>query len=324
MPSIDKKLLELNSQAIDSKVNFGFQADFQINRLRGSHHLVPDIDHNYYFDQETTNAILAAFMYNKKTIITGLHGSGKSTHIEQIASRLNWPCVRINLDGQITRSELIGRDIITLENGKQVTSFTEGLLVYALRNPVALILDEYDAAKADIMFILQGVLEQEGKLTLLEKNEIIKPHKYFRIFATCNTIGDGDQYGIYHGTSFINQGQLDRWDQIISLNYLQAECEVQLLKKRFKSNNKIKTSFLQKLVTLANLIRSGFQQEELSCVVSTRTIISLVENYMIYGSLSYAFKVSVYNRYNTEEQKILAELFQKVFAIELHGSKENK
>lgn len=308
---------ELNYQEINSKSHFGFSSSFKVTKLKGSHNLVAEIDKNYCFDKDLTNAILAAFMFNKKTIVTGLHGSGKSTHIEQVAARLNWPCIRINLDGQISRSDLLGRDVIKIKNNKQVTEFQEGLLIYALKNPVALILDEYDAGKADVMFVLQRILEQEGKLTLLEKNEIIKAHKHFRIFATCNTLGSGDEYGIYHGTSFINQGQLDRWDQIVQLDFLEPNLEVKLLKKKFKNHVQVKESLIKDSVSLANLIRDGFKQEELSSIISTRTLISFIDNYTIYESLSYAFRVSIYNRYSKEEKQIVAELFQKVFAIEL-------
>ena len=310
-------LLKLPQQELDSKKVFGFEANFQITSLKDKHNFVPSIDSHYCFDKDSTNAILAAFMFNKKTILTGLHGSGKSTHIEQVAARLNWPCIRINLDGQISRADMLGRDTITIQDGKQVTEFQEGLLIYALRNPVALILDEYDAGKADIMFVLRRILEQEGKLTLLETNEVIEPHSHFRIFATCNTLGSGDEYGIYHGTSFINQGQLDRWDQIIQLDYLSEKNEIKLLKEKFKKDKKVSIDLIKNAVSIANLIRYGFKEEELSCVISTRTLISFIESYINYDSLPYAFKVSIYNRFNKEEQETLSELFQKVFAIEL-------
>ena len=303
---------------LDSEKIFGFKSNFSISKFANSSSLVPAIEENYFFDMQTTQAILAGFTYNKKTIVTGLHGSGKSTHIEQIAARLNWPCIRINLDGQISRYDLLGRDVIKTENNQQVTVFEEGLLVKAVRNPIALILDEYDAAKPDVMFVLQRLLEQEGKLTLLEKNEVITPHPYFRVFATCNTLGNGDEYGIYHGTSFINQGQIDRWNQIIKLDYLAENFEIELLCKKFAGNKKINKKLIKNIVSLANFIRDAFKQEELSYVMSVRTIINFIENYIIYDSLNYAFKVSFYNRCNIEEQKIIAELFQKIFAIELN------
>lgn len=320
----NKKVLPLNSCAeiIDSKKDFGFAVNFPVKKLTNKSDYIPERDEEYCFDQDVTTAILAGFMFNKRILIHGLHGSGKSTHIEQIASRLNWPCIRINLDGNITRSDLIGHDVIKIQDGKQVTEFAEGLLTHAIQNPIAIIFDEYDAGRPDVMFVLQRLLEEEGKFSLLEQNKIIHPHKNFRIFATANTIGGGDDNGIYHGTSFVNQGQLDRFNIIEELNYLSKEKEVKILEKKSKKRGiDLSKELIVKIVDFASLIRKAFECDDINNILTTRTLISWIENYKIYSSLEKAFLVAFMNRCNKEEQQIIAEIYQRVFNQELSKNK---
>ena len=279
--------------------------------------LVPEIDPDYVFDVDTVLAVLAGFVYNQRVLLQGLHGSGKSTHIEQIAARLNWPVMRINFDSQISRMDLVGKDIITVKDGNQITEFKEGIVPYALQRPVALILDEYDAIKTDVAFVIQRLLEQDGKFALLEENKIIHPHHFFRIFATSNTIGMGDDLGIYHGTNLINQGQMDRWNIVCCLHYLEAEKETEILLKKvpFLKN---KTDIAKNMVQMAALTREGFKNGDLSNLISLRTLISWAKNYQIFGDIKKAFIFSFFNKLIGEEKIILNEYYQRIFADQIN------
>ncbi len=300
----------------DVKSLFGFSSKLSAPTLSGELHThVPSVDKNYHFDQPTTEAILAGFTHNRKVLLQGYHGTGKSTHIEQVAARLNWPLVRVNLDGHISRVDLVGRDAIILRDGLQVTEFQEGILPWALREGVALLLDEYDAARADVMFVLQRVLESEGKLTLLDENRIITPHPRFRLFATSNTIGLGDASGMYHGTNPINQAQMDRWHIVATLNYLSPETEHEIVSSRLP---KIKDKkLIPRMITLANLTRAGFANGDISTVMSPRTVINWAENQQIFDDCEYSFRLSFLNKCDESERPIIAEYYQRVFAVEL-------
>lgn len=298
---------------------FGFDSPLKVPAFSESSEHVPAIDPTYKFDKPTTLAILAGFAKNRRVLIQGYHGTGKSTHIEQVAARLNWPCIRINLDSHISRTDLIGRDAIIIKDGKQVTEFQEGLLPYALQTPTALVFDEYDAGRPDVMFVIQRVLETNGRLTLLDQNKIITPHPYFRLFATANTIGLGDAAGIYHGTQPINQGQMDRWHIVTTLNYLPAEQEQAIILAKIPAfNTKDGKKKIAQMVTLANLTRQAFINGDISTVMSPRTVITWAENTDIFsGDVDSAFKVSFLNRSEQSEHLILAEFYQRVFGVEL-------
>jgi cobaltochelatase CobS len=275
---------------------------------------VPSIDEAYHFDPDTTLAILAGFAHNRRVMVQGLHGTGKSTHIEQIAARLNWPCVRINLDSHISRVDLIGKDAIVLKDGKQVTEYKQGLLPWSLQHPVALVFDEYDAGRPDVMFVIQRVLEAEGRLTLLEQNRVIKPHPSFRLFATANTIGLGDTTGLYHGTQQINQGQMDRWNMVVSLNYLEQEQEMAIILKKFPKTDK---ADVKAMVQVAELTRAGFKAGDISTLMSPRTILAWVENTGIFGNREQAFRLTFLNKCDELERPTVAEYYQRSFGVEL-------
>ena len=279
---------------------------------------VPDIDVGYIFDKETTLSILAGFNYNRRVMIQGFHGTGKSTHIEQIAARLNWPCVRINLDSHISRIDLLGKDAIKLKDGKQITEFQEGMLPWSIQNPVALVFDEYDAGRPDVMFVIQRILEVEGKLTLLDQNKVITPHPSFRLFATTNTVGLGDVTGLYHGTQQINQGQMDRWHILSTLNYLDANQELKVVLSKVSefNTNKIQ-EILTNMIKLANLTRSGFENGDISILMSPRTVISWAQNYKIFKDVVDSFKLTFLNKCDDLEKPIIAEYFQRCFDIEI-------
>jgi len=276
---------------------------------------VPDLDPDYHFEPETTRAILAGFAHNRRVLVQGFHGTGKSTHIEQVAARLNWPCVRINLDSHISRTDLIGRDVITLKDGKQITQFQEGMLPWALSRPVALVFDEYDAGRPDVMFVIQRVLEAQGKLTLLDQNRVLSAHPFFRIFATANTIGLGDSTGLYHGTQPINQGQMDRWNIVANLHYLPEAEELKVVShkaKEFKNKDQLKT-----MIAMANLTREGFMAGDLSTVMSPRTVINWAENAAIFGDVHTAFRLTFFNKCDETERPIIAEYYQRCFNVTL-------
>jgi cobaltochelatase CobS len=282
---------------------------------------VPEHDSTYKFDPDTTLAILAGFSHNRRVMIQGYHGTGKSTHIEQVASRLNWPCVRVNLDSHISRIDLIGKDAIKLKDGVQVTEFHEGILPWALRNPTAIVFDEYDAGRADVMFVIQRVLEVDGKLTLLDQNEVITPHKYFRLFATANTVGLGDTTGLYHGTQQINQGQMDRWSLVATLNYLSIEAETNIvLAKNPHYNTDKGRKVIKQMVTVADLTRTAFMNGDLSTVMSPRTVIAWAQNAEIFRNVGYAFRLSFLNKCDELERQTVAEFYQRLFDEELPES----
>jgi len=303
---------------------FGIDLDLEVPAFSESSEHVPVVDEDYRFDQDTTLAILAGFAHNRRVMIQGYHGTGKSTHIEQVASRLNWPCIRVNLDSHISRIDLIGKDAIVLEDGKQVTAFREGILPWALQNPVALVFDEYDAGRPDVMFVIQRILEVEGKLTLLDQNKVIVPHSHFRLFSTTNTIGLGDTTGLYHGTQQINQGQMDRWSIVSTLNYLdhEAECEIVAGKvKEYASDDEGKR-VISSMVSVADLTRKGFVNGDLSIVMSPRTVLTWAQNAEIFGNVGFAFKLTFLNKCDELERPIVAEYYQRCLGEDLGTATE--
>ncbi|MCY4460753.1 MAG: cobaltochelatase subunit CobS [Albidovulum sp.] len=314
------KLIHPNRR-ISVRESFGIDTDAEVLGFDEPDEMVPDFDPTYKFDPDTTLAIIAGFSHNRRVMIQGYHGTGKSTHIEQVAARLNWPCVRVNLDSHISRIDLIGKDAIKLRNGKQITEFHEGILPWALRNRVALVFDEYDAGRADVMFVIQRVLESEGRLTLLDQNEVIVPHPHFRIFSTTNTVGLGDTTGLYHGTQQINQGQMDRWSLVATLNYLSHDAETQIvLSKTPNFNNEKGRQTISRMVTVADLTRSAFMNGDLSTVMSPRTVIAWAENTEIFRNCGYAFRVSFLNKCDELERPTVAEFYQRCFDEELPES----
>ncbi len=292
--------------------NFG---DMRVPSFSKASDYSPDLDSSYKFDFDTTYAILAGFAFNRRVMIQGYHGTGKSTHIEQVAARLNWPCVRINLDSHVSRIDLIGKDAIVLKDGKQVTEFREGLLPWALQRPVALVFDEYDAGRPDVMFVIQRVLEVDGKLTLLDQSKVIRPHDSFRLFATSNTVGLGDTTGLYHGTQQINQGQMDRWSMVTTLNYLSREMEEDIVLAKvpyYQSPNGEEQ--VAAMVAVADLTRKGFVNGDVSTLMSPRTVISWADNAVIFGGdMARAFKVTFLNKCDETERPIVAEFYQRAF-----------
>jgi cobaltochelatase CobS len=285
---------------------------------------VPAIDPAYRFDPDTTLAILAGFTHNRRVLIQGYHGTGKSSHIEQVAARLNWPCVRINLDGQISRLDLIGKDVVTLRNGAQVTEFSEGVLPWALQRAVALVLDEYDVGRPDVMFVLHRMLEAEGKLALLDQNRIVEPHAAFRIFATANTIGLGDTSGLYYGTQPLNQGQMDRWQIVTTLNYLAPQIERAIVIARVPSyDTSDGREQIDRMIALAGLTRAAFVAGELSTVMSPRTVIHWAQNALIFGRTEHAFRLTFLNRCDETERAAVAELYQRCFDVDLNTGGSN-
>jgi cobaltochelatase CobS len=304
---------------------FGIDTDMKVRGFADGGARVPEIDPTYKFDPDTTLAILAGFAYNRRVMIQGYHGTGKSTHIEQVAARLNWPCVRVNLDSHISRIDLIGKDAIRLVEGKQVTVFQEGILPWALRNPCAIVFDEYDAGRADVMFVIQRVLETDGKLTLLDQNEVITPHPSFRLFATANTVGLGDTTGLYHGTQQINQGQMDRWSLVATLNYLSHDAEVAIvLSKAPQYNTAEGRRTIGHMVTVADLTRTAFMNGDLSTVMSPRTVIAWAQNALIFRNVGYAFRLTFLNKCDELERQTVAEFYQRLFAEELPESAASK
>ena len=300
---------------------FGIDSDMIVKGFADRADRVPDIDPTYKFDPDTTLAIIAGFSHNRRVMIQGHHGTGKSTHIEQVAARLNWPAVRVNLDSHISRIDLIGKDAIKLRDGKQVTEFHEGILPWALRNPVAIVFDEYDAGRADVMFVIQRVLEHDGKLTLMDQNEIITPHAQFRLFATANTVGLGDTTGLYHGTQQINQAQMDRWSLVATLNYLSIDAESAIvLAKNPNYNNEAGRKTIKQMVTVADLTRTAFMSGDLSTVMSPRTVISWAQNAEIFRNIGYAFRLSFINKCDELERQTVAEFYQRCFDEELPES----
>jgi cobaltochelatase CobS len=300
---------------------FGIESDMKIDAFSKRSEYVPEIDKNYTFDRDTTLAIISGFAFNKRVLVQGYHGTGKSTHIEQIAARLNWPCIRVNLDSHVSRIDLIGKDAIVVKEGKQITEFKEGILPWAIQNPVALVFDEYDAGRPDVMFVIQRVLEAEGNFTLLDKNKVIKQNKFFRLFATSNTVGLGDTTGLYHGTQQINQGQMDRWNIVTSLNYLSLnkELEIILAKNKNMDNTKGKEKVIN-MIKVATLTRKGFMAGDISTVMSPRTVLHWVENAEIFKDVGYAFRVTFLNKCDDIEKNTIAEYYQRCFGDELPES----
>lgn len=300
---------------------FGIDSDMQVKGFADTSARVPEADPNYKFDPDTTLAILAGFAHNRRVMIQGYHGTGKSTHIEQVANRLNWPCVRVNLDSHISRIDLIGKDAIKLVDGKQVTEFQEGILPWALRNPTAIVFDEYDAGRADVMFVIQRVLEVDGKLTLLDQNKVITPNPHFRLFATANTVGLGDTTGLYHGTQQINQGQMDRWSLVATLNYLNHDAEVAIiLSKNPNYNTETGRKIVSQMVTVADLTRTAFMNGDLSTVMSPRTVIAWAQNNSIFRDVGYSFRLTFLNKCDELERQTVAEFYQRCFDEELPES----
>jgi len=303
------------------KQTFGIDSDMEVDAFSKKNEFVPEIDKDYKFDRDTTLAILVGFKYNKRVIIHGYHGTGKSTHITNVAARLNWPCIRVNLDSHISRIDLIGKDAIVIKDGKQVTEFQEGILPWSIQNPVALIFDEYDAMRPDVAFLMTKVLEADGGLTLLEKNKVIKPNNYFRLFATANTIGLGDTTGLYVGTQQINQAQLDRWNITTILNYLSLEKEMEIVLAKNKNLNNAKgKEKVANMIKVASLTRKGFIAGDISTLMSPRTIIHWAENSSIFKDIGYAFRVTFLNKCDELEKNIIAEYYQRCFGEDLPES----
>ena len=306
---------------VSVRQTFGLDSDLQVPAFSQATEYVPNLDEAYRFDRDTTLAILAGFAYNRRVLIQGYHGTGKSTHIEQVAARLNWPCIRINLDSHISRIDLVGKDAIVLRDGKQVTEYREGMLPWAYQHPVALVFDEYDAGRPDVMFVIQRVLEVEGKLTLLDQNRVIRPHPAFRLFSTSNTVGLGDTTGLYHGTQQINQGQMDRWNIVATLNYLPHEDEVGIVLSKSPSyDNEAGRKTIKAMVSCAELTRAGFINGDISTVMSPRTVITWAENARIFGDIGFAFRVSFLNTCDELERPVVAEYFQRCFGVDLKDS----
>ncbi|MFT3974667.1 MAG: cobaltochelatase subunit CobS [Amaricoccus sp.] len=306
---------------IDVRETFGIDVDLTVKGFAEPSDRVPDRDPTYQFDRDTTLAILAGFAHNRRVMIQGYHGTGKSTHIEQVAARLNWPCVRVNLDSHISRIDLIGKDAIKLRDGMQVTEFQEGILPWALRNPVAICFDEYDAGRPDVMFVIQRVLEVDGKLTLLDQNKVIRPHPYFRLFATANTVGLGDTTGLYHGTQQINQGQMDRWSMVVTLNYLGHDNEQAIVLAKYPSYDTAEgRKTVSRMVTVADLSRAAFMNGDLSTVMSPRTVLAWAENARIFGDVGFAFRLTFLNKCDELERQTVAEFYQRCFDKELPES----
>ena len=324
MENMDKQ--NLNQPDISISVNqaFGIDTDLHVDGFSERSDYVPDIDSSYCFDKSTTLAILSGFKYNRRVMIQGLHGTGKSTHIEQVAARLNWPCVRVNLDSHISRIDLIGKDAIVLKDGKQITEFKEGILPWSIQNPVALVFEEYDAGRPDVMFVIQRVLESDGKFTLLDKKKVLEQHDFFRMFATTNTVGLGDTTGLYHGTQQINQGQMDRWNIVSTLNYLPFDKELEIILSKNKSfNNKEGKESLSNMIKVADLTRKGFVNGDISTVMSPRTVLHWAENSEIFKDIGYAFRITFLNKCDDLEKKIISEYYQRCFGEDLPESSIN-
>ena len=318
-------LPEKPDQKFNVKKTFGIESDLEVKGFKEKTEWVPTIDNTYIFDRDTTLAILAGFEHDRRVMIQGYHGTGKSTHIEQVAARLNWPCVRINLDSHISRIDLLGKDAIVLKDGKQITEFKEGILPWSIQNPVAIVFDEYDAGRPDVMFVIQRILEVEGKLTLLDQNQVISPHSSFRLFATTNTVGMGDVTGLYHGTQQINQGQMDRWHILSTLNYLDPAQEFKVVSSKLTNLKGSKNiEIIKNMIKLANLTRAGFANGDISTLMSPRTVISWGQNFKIFKDLVSSFRLTFLNKCDDIEKSIISEYFQRCFDIEIENSSLDK
>ena len=324
MTKMDLETLKLPDTKVSVREKFGIDSDISVPAYSEADAHVPDLDPDYLFDRDTTLAILSGFAYNRRVMVSGYHGTGKSTHIEQVAARLNWPCVRINLDSHVSRIDLVGKDAIVLKDGKQITEFKDGILPWAYQHNVALVFDEYDAGRPDVMFVIQRVLEASGRLTLLDQSRVIRPHPAFRIFATANTVGLGDTTGLYHGTQQINQAQMDRWSIVTTLNYLPFEHEVNIVAAKVKHFVADKgRDAVAKMVRVAELTRAAFINGDLSTVMSPRTVITWAENAAIFGDISFAFRLTFLNKCDDLERALVAEQYQRVFGVELKESAAN-
>ena len=319
--SVISEAPELETLVPDLKVKvrevFGIDSDLEVQAFSQKTEYVPEYDPTYRFDPQTTMAILAGFQHNRRVMIQGYHGTGKSTHIEQVAARLNWPLIRVNLDSHVSRIDLVGKDAIVLKDGQQITEFREGILPWALQRPVAIVFDEYDAGRPDVMFVIQRILEASGRLTLLDQNRVIAPNPYFRLFSTTNTVGLGDTTGLYHGTQQLNQGQMDRWSIVTTLNYLEHDAEVDIVSAKLPKFDK---ATLSKMVRLADLTRNAFMDGDLSTVMSPRTVITWAENAEIFGNIGQAFRMSFLNKCDELERPTVAEFYQRCFDEELAES----
>ena len=311
--------IDVPDTTVRAREAFGLDVDVEVPAFSVPTEHVPEVDPAYQFDRETTLAIIAGFAFNRRVLIQGYHGTGKSTHVEQVAARLNWPCIRVNLDSHISRIDLIGKDAIVLKDGKQVTEFREGILPWALQHPCALVFDEYDAGRPDVMFVIQRVLEVEGRLTLLDQNRVIKPHPSFRLFATANTVGLGDTTGLYHGTQQINQGQMDRWNVVATLNYLPhaQETAIVLAKMGADPGDRAMRKQVESMVALADLTRAGFINGDISTVMSPRTVITWAENARIFKDVGFAFRLTFLNKCDEAERSTVAEYYQRCFNEDL-------
>jgi cobaltochelatase CobS len=324
MSSAAEPSLAVPDMKVSVRQLFGIDSDMEVPAFSAPDEHVPDLDQDYLFDRETTLAILAGFAKNRRVMVTGYHGTGKSTHIEQVAARLNWPCVRVNLDSHISRIDLVGKDAIVVRDDHQVTEFRDGILPWALQHNVALCFDEYDAGRPDVMFVIQRVLEVSGRLTLLDQNRVIKPHPAFRLFSTANTVGLGDTSGLYHGTQQINQGQMDRWSIVTTLNYLPHDSEVEIVVAKVHSLRTPKgRDQASRMVRVADLTRNAFMNGDISTVMSPRTVITWGENAEIFGDLGFAFRVTFLNKCDELERPLVAEFYQRALGVELPESAAN-
>ncbi len=314
----DTHFAEAPDKSISAKEVFGVSIDMKVPAFSKANEYVPAVDSTYRFDPETTLAILAGFAHNRRVMVQGYHGTGKSTHIEQVAARLNWPCIRVNLDSHVSRIDLIGKDAIVIEDGKQITAFREGMLPWAFQRPVALAFDEYDAGRPDVMFVIQRVLESEGRLTLLDQNKVLTPNPWFRLFSTTNTVGLGDTTGLYHGTQQLNQGQMDRWSIVTTLNYLHHDEEVAIVLAKLPSyDNKAGLAQLDAMVKVADMTRNAFMNGDISTVMSPRTVITWAQNAEIFLNLGHAFRVTFLNKCDELERPTVAEFYQRAFGEDL-------
>ncbi|MCC0043941.1 MAG: cobaltochelatase subunit CobS [Brucellaceae bacterium] len=324
MNKVDRDIANLPDTTVSVKDVFGFESDMIVPAYSTADSYVPDFDPDYLFDQQTTMAILSGFAFNRRVMVSGYHGTGKSTHIEQVAARLNWPCVRVNLDSHVSRIDLVGKDAIVVKDGMQITEFRDGILPWAYQHNVALVFDEYDAGRPDVMFVIQRVLESSGRLTLLDQSRVIRPHPAFRLFATANTVGLGDTTGLYHGTQQINQAQMDRWSIVTTLNYLAHDKEVEIILAKAKHyRTEEGRQIVDKMVRIADMTRSAFINGDLSTVMSPRTVIMWAENAEIFGDVGFAFRLTFVNKCDELERPIVAEFYQRAFGEELPESAAN-
>jgi cobaltochelatase CobS len=324
MSKIDLDITNLPDTTVKVREVFGIDSDLVVPAYKERDAYVPDLDPDYLFDRETTLAILAGFAHNRRVMVSGYHGTGKSTHIEQVAARLNWPCVRVNLDSHVSRIDLVGKDAIVVRDGLQITEFKDGILPWAYQHNVALVFDEYDAGRPDVMFVIQRVLESAGRLTLLDQSRVIRPHPAFRLFATANTVGLGDTTGLYHGTQQINQAQMDRWSIVTTLNYLPHDQEVDIVASKVKNFAKGEgRETISRMVRVADMTRSSFINGDLSTVMSPRTVITWAENAEIFGDVALAFRLTFLNKCDELERSLVAEHYQRAFGVELKESAAN-